>query len=163
MPLSSLEPYYLVTPHLGGDLVRLYDAGCVQSQYTIQNDNCTCMSFMKTGQCKHVRMIKGDYSWFTSGQSGAYASSRALEVLEKLDIDLYFKYKEYIKSYPPPEVVTALSFPGLVLGPLSSRLNLGGDKGELYSLQSENDCNFIIKLGVEQNGKEKILRKGSEK
>ena len=32
-------------------------------RYVVTESSCTCMSFMKTGKCKHIKMLKGDFSF----------------------------------------------------------------------------------------------------
>jgi len=46
----------------------------------VEGKQCTCMSFMKVGNCKHLKMLADDYSWIMEGVPWDYA----IEVLDEL-------------------------------------------------------------------------------
>lgn len=47
-------------------------------------EQCTCMSFMRTRQCKHLKMLTSDFSFGTKGVPKEYALSESKSLIEKM-------------------------------------------------------------------------------
>lgn len=53
--------------------------GFTKNRYLLSPGSCTCMSFMKGHDCKHLKMLRGDFSWVGEGVS----SSILVEEIDK--------------------------------------------------------------------------------
>ncbi len=54
-----------------------------RKRYLITDDNrCSCLSWMKVGNCKHLRSLRGDFSWTGAGVSAGVAVEYVSRIVE---------------------------------------------------------------------------------
>jgi len=85
-----LYPLYLFEPDDAGWQVRKVHASGYEQRYAVTGvepvARCSCLGWMKTGDCKHLKTLRGDWSWVKPKDGGepgvpaelaAYAAARA--------------------------------------------------------------------------------------
>lgn len=120
-------PIYVVTPNATGayvDVLGEKDGAVTRQRYfTTAGTQCTCMGFLKGGNCRHLKMLAGDYSWASDGKGavGAYAIEEATRLAESVGQK---HYPDFAGGWvPDPE-----SVPDIVLG-IELRVGSGGPGG----------------------------------
>lgn len=63
-------PFYLISRTPTGytcDKLTEREKGLNRTRYFLNGNQCTCMSFVKTEQCKHLHMLKGNFAFVGEG------------------------------------------------------------------------------------------------
>lgn len=56
-----------------------------RKRYIITNENqCTCLGFMKFNDCKHLQMLRGNFDWIKRGVSGTILKDVVSDLIKHL-------------------------------------------------------------------------------
>jgi hypothetical protein len=99
------------------DKITETPSGLTRKRYLVTaGSQCTCMSFMKVGSCKHLSMLKSDYAWTKSSVSGEQAAEEARELVKKVkpEFPTSDSWSDWPDAHDPgltaPESVASLEF-----------------------------------------------------
>ena len=117
--LAELEeafdfPIYALTKNPTGyfvDVLSQKEGALNRNRYFVTaGTQCTCLGFMKGGDCRHLKMLRGDYSWSGDGAVAAYAVDEATRLAETVGVK---HYPEFVGGWVPaidavPDIVIGI-------------------------------------------------------
>jgi len=109
-------PIYAITENATGhfvDVLAEKDEAMTRNRYFVTaGTQCTCLGFLKAGDCRHLKMLRGDYSWASDGKGAvaAYAVDEAERLAETVGRK---HYPEFAGGWVPaleavPDVVLGI-------------------------------------------------------
>ena len=81
-----LYVYCRDTQGLNLDKITTDKGKFLRKRYFITEDSrCSCLSWMKVGDCKHLKSLRGDFSWTGNGVSAGAAVQYVSKIIETSD------------------------------------------------------------------------------
>ena len=109
-------PVYLFKKNATGytctKIERYKDEFKTKTYFITAKSQCTCMSWLKVGECKHLHIVNDRSFWIGAGVSGEYAADEANRIMDVVGPKI-FQITDIRRLKPEDvgSVVTCITFP----------------------------------------------------